>query len=1135
MSQTRKTPANKSAHTLRVKVDSRTKDSTSHSTKVSKRTATQLLSTSGEDKKKINVTNTLPKTQDVKIKATNTKLRASTDRSEKLETQLNTSKISTSNQKPRINAKDSKISSVTVTKPSAAISSTKRRVLPKQAPILKPNLKPNAVLDTYHNVTVASPPPRKKDLPLTSSADAADKQNDKDLLSKKLNRKNSHTLSPGEIVVLKEESAKKQLEEQINRESNLDGKMITPIKKEPIAFEVNFHKEQKATRARSRSRSKTRERNKKLEDETEDSNNYSDDFESYDTDFETPTSSETESEGSEASSTDSDSNKLPEKEIQKNKTSSAEASEEESEVTQNPITVIQRYKERKLDSGNYDINDYARKAIPRPPTNLSAHYDSLDTISLATSDQLDSGVSTYSLNHPNDVKDNSERTKEVSYGGYPQFYSKPIFNECGKEFMSKIQFDALSFVLLDMKPISYEMYMQSFGKLYTAQISTQTQDNVSDVEVQTDELYFRSIWTQHPALYNSRIMEKLRGQQCCGEFPDIEHVKPENSCKLENSLKTLRDISQKTNTSKCHQNLIKQKSQKPLDLENLNSFLLKSSLVISQILKTKRKLFHGTNSLSISEGFYCLESNLLSTLTVNGVYSNLRYNLVITVHESLPDIDVYHSDFINLLIVWCVNEPKAPIRLLSTWSQVCHVEISEATQDIVVTALQDGSIAMWDLRETYSYCSKLDGYLQHFAATQSIVPAWYEKGAKSKNISIDVGPCITVKSFRCPSYSSSLNNTLNNFQNSQFVSLHDSGILTIWTLVETSSNLTYLNNRKATGRGSHIKKSIDSHEYNSPWARVKLIQSAIIQLKDYLECKNARLPFDSFKQTQNLFQQNIYSDKALREIGAKKGLKKVLQNVTFRSLDVGSETIYICTNHNYILCCPKSLKSESFRRIPLNESDFLFPTALKVLTNEHFVAVGLSNGAVIILNCSHNKNPSICKDESLENGKFQEPAKKLSSEHSFNNSSARSKSCAIQNIILNERRSIDMDFCQNIELHDIQGPTTVACLATINSKQKPYELIVQDQLTILTGSVLRKSLVKSLELSFDGWRLFALSDNNLRVYDFYLDQEVAVSESNESMGTNQIKDITTTKSDSEKQHLIILRKNGTTEVHQLNK
>uniref|UniRef100_A0A1A9V149 Uncharacterized protein n=1 Tax=Glossina austeni TaxID=7395 RepID=A0A1A9V149_GLOAU len=51
-------------------------------------------------------------------------------------------------------------------------------------------------------------------------------------------------------------------------------------------------------------------------------------------------------------------------------------------------------------------------------------------------------------------------------------------------------------------------------------------------------------------------------------------------------------------------------------------------------------------------------------------------------------------------------------------------------------------------------------------------------------------------------------------------------------------------------------------------------------------------------------------------------------------------------NHNYILCCPKSLKPESFRRITLNEPDFLFPTALKVLTNEHFVAVGLSNGEV---------------------------------------------------------------------------------------------------------------------------------------------------------------------------------------------
>uniref|UniRef100_A0A1A9W0T9 WD repeat-containing protein 60 n=1 Tax=Glossina brevipalpis TaxID=37001 RepID=A0A1A9W0T9_9MUSC len=1088
-----------------------------------------MLGTSGEDKSKLNLNNTLPKTQPVKTKTVKTKLHTSTDNTECLQTQLNTGKVSTSKNLKK-STKYSNVTNVRLAKP-ATISSAKKRLMTNPTP----SVKPNAVLDTYHNVTVASPPMRKKAMPTTLPT-AVDQNDSKDSLSKKLNRKNSHTLSPGEIVVLKKDSAKKRLEEQINRESNLGEKLTMPVKKEAIAFEVNFDKEQKVTRERSRSRSKTNERNKKLDDETEDSNNYSDDFDSYESDFETPTSSETESEEADISSTsqyhnNTNSNEPSRKDIGEIKTSSTEVSEEESEITQNPITVIHKYKERKLDSGNYHINYNAKPTIPHP-VNISIQsnphlYDSLDTVSLATSDQLDSGVSANSLNQSNSAKYDSQRIREISYGGYTQFHSNPIFSERGKELTSKIQFDAMNFVLLDMKPVSYEVYMQSFGKLHTTQISTQTQDNRLEAEMQTDDSSFTSVWTQHPPLHNSYIMQKMRGQQCCGEFSD---ARPEKPCKFENSLKALKDLSQTTNMSKYHENVTKQ--TKPLDLENLNSFLRKSSLIISQIMKTKRKSLQRTSSLLISEGFYCLESNFMNKLTVNHVYSNLRYNLVITVHESLPHIDVYHSDFSNLLMVWSVNEPKAPLRVLSTWSKVSHVEISQATQDIIVTALHDGSIAMWDLRETYSYCSKLDGYLTHFAATQSITPACYEKAINSKKISLDVGTCLTIKSFRCPSFSPSVKHISNNFQNSQFVSLHDSGILTMWTLVEISSNLECLNNLKSTKKFNHIKKSADTNEHTSPWARVKLIQSAIVQLKDYLECKKFSLAVSPFQQAQNLFQQNIYSDKTLREIGAQKGSRRILQNLIFQSLDVGAETIYICTNHNYILCSPKSLKTESFRCITLNETDFLFPTALKVLTNENFVAVGLSNGAVIILNCSHNKNLlSYYNDKRSETGKLGKPVKKLLSDDSFDDATATGKTCAIQNIILNERSALDRHFSHSSEVDDAQRPSTATCVPLMSTK--PYELVVQDQLMISTGSVLRKSLVKSLELSFDGRHLFVLSDNNLRVYDFYLDQEIIVAENNGNTDTYQIKDITMTKPDSERQQLIVLKKNGTTEIHQL--
>jgi len=97
-------------------------------------------------------------------------------------------------------------------------------------------------------------------------------------------------------------------------------------------------------------------------------------------------------------------------------------------------------------------------------------------------------------------------------------------------------------------------------------------------------------------------------------------------------------------------------------------------------------------------------------------------------------------------MVWSLANPGQPLRLLSTWAEVSRVAISGEAQDIVVAGLRDGSVAMWDLRETHSYCSKLDGHLTHFAATQSVVPM-LEQQQQEVN-AMDLGAVVDVRSFR---------------------------------------------------------------------------------------------------------------------------------------------------------------------------------------------------------------------------------------------------------------------------------------------------------------------------------------------------------------------------------------------------
>ncbi|XP_065366929.1 cytoplasmic dynein 2 intermediate chain 1 [Calliphora vicina] len=1002
------------------------------------------------------------------------------------------------------------------------------------------NNKPNAVLDTPHNVTVSSPPPQRKNNDSEEIGESNDEP--KNNQNNKLIRKGSRTLAPDEIVILKRDSAKKRIEANIQKENMQTEQVLATSLKEPVAFEVKFEEKEKTSRERSRSRVKTNTTN--AIDKNDEEHQYSDDFESYESDFETESSthslatsepSSTESENESEASIDNYDEIPNQRDSPKELTDESE-DEDDSEVTQNPITVIQQDKERKLDSGHYEMN--SRKTHgPQSSSDISMQStqpitDSLEAFSFGISDQLDSGISTYGTSSP------AQHNKvNITYGGYKDFNTKPIINQRGSDLMSKIQFDVLSFTFLDLKPISYDIFMQTFGKLNTNQNFTQTQGNLMHVEQQTELHETRSIWTQHPPQYDLEIIKTLDkngiySQNCCGELMNECQTQLKPDCELEQSLDTLKQLNNQSIT-RNHQNYQK-RQRKPINYEHLNSFLLRSSLVIDQILGSSNTTSNHeppqnspyTNDQVLSrvtEHFYYIESNLLNTLQVLKVFSNNKYNLLITVHESLPDTNVYSTDFSNLLMVWCTNTRNKPLRLLTTWSEVSKVEISNDSSDIIVASLRDGSIALWDLRETYSFCSKLDGYLTHFAATQSLVPSWCGVKNKSKII-MDLGACLDIKSFRSQSNNLLIQKT---FPITQFISLHDSGIVTVWTLVETSETSINLSQMKKHEKLKNSSKRSQTFEYTSPWARVKLMQSCIVNIKDYLETK-AHHTQSRFDKTKALFQKDIYSDEALKELN-QCSPEMGQQGLRFTSLECGSENVFICTNRNYILMCSKTLKMDKLKRIVIHESRFLFPTALKVLSNEHFLAVGLSNGAVMILNCQSNKVKQN-DDKSTSTSALSESESASvppSRDSTLDINSITGKSCAIQNILLNAQKSYeDMDFDREYR------PNTAACIALIDSKQKPFELRIFDQQIIMSGSVLRKNLIQSLELSSDGWRLFALSNGHIRIYDFYLDQEIDYQESQE---TGKIIDIATGKCGSKENCLMLLKPSTQVEVHILNK
>lgn len=265
-------------------------------------------------------------------------------------------------------------------------------------------------------------------------------------------------------------------------------------------------------------------------------------------------------------------------------------------------------------------------------------------------------------------------------------------------------------------------------------------------------------------------------------------------------------------------------------------------------------------------------------------------------------------------------------------------------------------------------------------------------------------------------------------------------------------------------------KPLNHHENISPWARVKLIQSSICDLRAYLEVKQYVPLKSTFSKRKSYFEKKIFQDDVLKELNEQLSSKDIFSGIRFTTLVCGAEQVFIGTNRNFIICCTKSLKSERFRKLFINVDSplSLFTTALALLPTEQFILAGLSNGSVIALNCSTKRIV-----RSAPKSKEQKPPFSMNAE---------SKSCAIQNIILNERRPSTIESVVTLE-----GSSPLSTPVVYGLKYK-----ITDQQILFTGSVLRRNMIHMLVISPNGRDLYAHSNNTVSNFAFESQREEAV-------------------------------------------
>lgn len=237
-----------------------------------------------------------------------------------------------------------------------------------KAPLNKKN-----VMNTIHNVTVASPPTSASKQGRSSSTSDIKQESQ---VKAKHDRTRTRTIDPNESI-LHRKNVEKQFEKQkqlVRQEESV---------KEPVAFEINFEEAKKPRKVESH-------------EEAEDDYNYESDFESYESDFEP--------------------------EVPSSSASSEKDSDSSDEVVDPPpndkeTREVSKLDKERIDSGSFEMS--TRKQV----TPLSAHYDSIDD----TINSHDSGISYEDLNVPSKQANNS-KTHELYKRGL-ELMKKITFDE----------------------------------------------------------------------------------------------------------------------------------------------------------------------------------------------------------------------------------------------------------------------------------------------------------------------------------------------------------------------------------------------------------------------------------------------------------------------------------------------------------------------------------------------------------------------------------------------------------------------------------------------------------------------------------------------------------------------------------
>lgn len=379
--------------------------------------------------------------------------------------------------------------------------------------------------------------------------------------------------------------------------------------------------------------------NNVIEDKHDNDYNYESDFESYESDFE----SETASKNSNSGLSDNDScssSALPTR-------------------TDN---------EKLHDSGAFDLS--------------SAKKESLDSTYHHFEYQGDSGIY---------YNDNDKNVMAISV---PHKIAR------GAALLKKIHLDVIIFDFFELKPSNYENYIINYGQSDRIQKVTQTDTNTINQDMQTDLIETESIWTQFPAEYSKKTVLDTQNTVYFQERTDVGNDENYNisTCDTHNNI---WDASLKI----LKTNRVTRYNKDRMNFNHMNYCLQKFSITVASIIQNKLQCSRTLkpSNIKISNGYYSLNFDDVQLVDLKlskvlFIYTNhMIPQILLTVHASG---NVNTSVDKTIILMWNLTNPATLMKILVTWSVITCAIIHHLQKDLVIAGMKDGSISIWNLKET---------------------------------------------------------------------------------------------------------------------------------------------------------------------------------------------------------------------------------------------------------------------------------------------------------------------------------------------------------------------------------------------------------------------------------------------------